>query len=330
MSVVGRLADRSPCCRPAGCWSRGRTTQVRADERVITAYLGSGRCCAIEGLSAWYGEAQVLREVEPGRRRRRGGHPGRPQRRRQVDAAALRDGPAPGPAGHDRAGRPGPRAAARRTGGPGSAWAGCPTTGAATPPSSSPSTWHLPPVVGPGRRRLVARPRVYETFPALYARRAAPATTLSGGEQQMLALARVLRMGARLLLCDEPTEGLSPLLVAQVGEILRQAKQHGVTVLLVEQNLRFATDRRRPALPARRGPDRRGAGQRRGRGRGSASCSRTSASESDRNDDREPRPARNWRNGHARNRWCGGGLGRRAARRRMRWWRTAAARATRS
>ena len=69
----------------------------------------------------------------------------------------------------------------------------------------------------------------------------------------MLALARVLRMGARLLLCDEPTEGLSPLLVQQVGEILREAKEHGVTVLLVEQNLHFATDRRRPALPAGRG-----------------------------------------------------------------------------
>jgi branched-chain amino acid transport system ATP-binding protein len=57
----------------------------------------------------------------------------------------------------------------------------------------------------------------------------------------MLALARVLRMGARLLLCDEPTEGLSPLLVTQIGDILRRAKGHGLTVLLVEQNLRFAT-----------------------------------------------------------------------------------------
>jgi branched-chain amino acid transport system ATP-binding protein len=96
----------------------------------------------------------------------------------------------------------------------------------------------LPPVVGPQPWTLE---RVYETFPALHLRRGSPATKLSGGEQQMLALARVLRMGARLLLCDEPTEGLSPLLVQQVGEILRQAKQHGVTVLLVEQNLHFAT-----------------------------------------------------------------------------------------
>jgi len=96
----------------------------------------------------------------------------------------------------------------------------------------------LPPTVGSDPWPLA---RVYDSFPALYARRHAPATTLSGGEQQMLALARVLRMGARLLLCDEPTEGLSPLLVGQVGEILHDAKAHGVTVLLVEQNLHFAT-----------------------------------------------------------------------------------------
>jgi branched-chain amino acid transport system ATP-binding protein len=96
----------------------------------------------------------------------------------------------------------------------------------------------LPPPCGP---RPWPLERVYEAFPALYQRRRAPSTTLSGGELQMLALARVLRTGARLLLCDEPTEGLSPLLVGRVGEILREAKAHGVTVLLVEQNLHFAT-----------------------------------------------------------------------------------------
>jgi branched-chain amino acid transport system ATP-binding protein len=96
----------------------------------------------------------------------------------------------------------------------------------------------LPPAVGPEPWSLH---RVYEALPPHYERRASSSTTLSGGEQQMLALARVLRMGARLLLCDEPTEGLSPLLVQQVGQIVRQAKEHGVTVLLVEQNLHFAT-----------------------------------------------------------------------------------------
>jgi len=82
--------------------------------------------------------------------------------------------------------------------------------------------------------------RVYETFPRLRERRRFPGTKLSGGEQQMLALARVLRMGARLLLCDEPTEGLSPLIVQQIGQILREVKAQGVTVLLIEQNVHFA------------------------------------------------------------------------------------------
>ena len=83
--------------------------------------------------------------------------------------------------------------------------------------------------------------RVYATFPVLEQRRSFPGTKLSGGEQQMLSIARVLRMGARMLLCDEPTEGLSPLLVQQIGEILARVKADGVTVLLIEQNLRFAT-----------------------------------------------------------------------------------------
>jgi branched-chain amino acid transport system ATP-binding protein len=78
-------------------------------------------------------------------------------------------------------------------------------------------------------------------FPALQARRRFPGNKLSGGEQQMLAIARVLRMGAQVLLLDEPTEGLAPVLVQQVAEILREVKAQGLTVLLVEQNLRFAT-----------------------------------------------------------------------------------------
>jgi branched-chain amino acid transport system ATP-binding protein len=82
--------------------------------------------------------------------------------------------------------------------------------------------------------------RVYEAFPRLRERRRFPGTKLSGGEQQMLALARALRMGARLLLCDEPTEGLSPLIVQQIGDILREVKAAGVTVLLIEQNVHFA------------------------------------------------------------------------------------------
>ncbi|GAA3926154.1 ABC transporter ATP-binding protein [Actinomadura viridis] len=104
----------------------------------------------------------------------------------------------------------------------------------------------LPPAFSKARSRPGGGPepwsleRVYETFPRLRERRRFPGTRLSGGEQQMLALARVLRTGARLLLCDEPTEGLSPLIVERIGEILREVKAAGVTVLLIEQNVHFA------------------------------------------------------------------------------------------
>jgi branched-chain amino acid transport system ATP-binding protein len=82
--------------------------------------------------------------------------------------------------------------------------------------------------------------RVYDAFPVLADRRRAPGTTLSGGEQQMLAIARVLRTGSRLLLLDEPSEGLAPVIVARIGEIIRDIKATGVGVLLIEQNVKFA------------------------------------------------------------------------------------------
>lgn len=95
----------------------------------------------------------------------------------------------------------------------------------------------LPPVTGPQAWPLE---RIYEAFGVLADRRAAAGTTLSGGERQMLATARVLRTGARVLLLDEPTEGLAPIFVAKIGEIVRMASSAGVAVLLVEQNVRFA------------------------------------------------------------------------------------------
>ncbi|WP_018253184.1 ABC transporter ATP-binding protein [Salinispora mooreana] len=191
----------------------------------------------IENLSAWYGEAQVLRDadlhVDPGEvvtlvgrngagkstllRCVMGLHPG-------WRGTIKLGGTALGNLSADRRARLG------------LGWVPDDRGSYATLTVTENLT--LPPTVGPDPWSLE---RVYEAFPALHQRRKSAATTLSGGEQQMLALARVLRMGARMLLCDEPTEGLAPLLVQQVGDLLREAKRHGVTVLLVEQNLRFAT-----------------------------------------------------------------------------------------
>jgi len=81
---------------------------------------------------------------------------------------------------------------------------------------------------------------IYAIFPQLRARAASPGTRLSGGEQQMLAVARILRTGARLLLLDEISEGLAPVIVQKLGEVIRTLRAKGFTVVLVEQNFRFA------------------------------------------------------------------------------------------
>jgi branched-chain amino acid transport system ATP-binding protein len=96
----------------------------------------------------------------------------------------------------------------------------------------------LPPVVHETAWTLE---RVYASFPVLRERKDFPGTKLSGGEQQMLAIARVLRMGARVLLLDEPSEGLAPVIVQRIGEIVRDITGQGVAVLLVEQNVTFAS-----------------------------------------------------------------------------------------
>ena len=95
----------------------------------------------------------------------------------------------------------------------------------------------LPPTVQPGGLDLDT---IYALFPNLQERAASQGTKLSGGEQQMLAIARILRTGAKLLLLDEPTEGLAPVIVQQIGRMIREIKSRGFTVLLVEQNFRFA------------------------------------------------------------------------------------------
>jgi len=95
----------------------------------------------------------------------------------------------------------------------------------------------LPPQVAPGGLGVDT---IFELFPNLRERLSSQGTKLSGGEQQMLAIGRILRTGAKLLLLDEPTEGLAPVIVQQIGATIRRLKKDGFTILLVEQNFRFA------------------------------------------------------------------------------------------
>jgi branched-chain amino acid transport system ATP-binding protein len=95
----------------------------------------------------------------------------------------------------------------------------------------------LPPKVRDGGLQV---PQIYELFPNLRERLKSQGTKLSGGEQQMLAIGRILRTGARLLMLDEPTEGLAPVIVQQIGRTIARLKHEGFTILLVEQNFRFA------------------------------------------------------------------------------------------
>ncbi|WP_420391535.1 ABC transporter ATP-binding protein [Acuticoccus sp.] len=96
----------------------------------------------------------------------------------------------------------------------------------------------LPPVIADGGMELA---EVYDLFPILQERGRSQGTKLSGGEQQMLAIARILRTGAKLLLLDEPTEGLAPVIVEQIGRTIAELRRRNFTILLVEQNFRFAS-----------------------------------------------------------------------------------------
>ena len=96
----------------------------------------------------------------------------------------------------------------------------------------------LPPMV---KRGGMSVDEVYQLFPRLMERGSSQGTKLSGGEQQMLAIARILRTGARFLMLDEPTEGLAPVIIQQIGRTIARLKSEGFTILLVEQNFRFAS-----------------------------------------------------------------------------------------
>ena len=191
----------------------------------------------LSGLSAWYGEARVLTDVDlqvrPGEVVTLVGRNGAGKTtllrsvmglHRQVQGAVSWDGKDLGRTSPDR------RAKA------GIGWV--PDDRGIYSTLSVAENLRLPPVTSDSAWSLE---QVYEQFPVLHERRDFPGTKLSGGEQQMLAIARVLRMGSRLLLLDEPSEGLAPVIVQRIGEIIRQIKEQGVSVLLVEQNVKFAS-----------------------------------------------------------------------------------------
>jgi len=96
----------------------------------------------------------------------------------------------------------------------------------------------LPPIIRSGGMSL---DQIFDLFPNLKERLGSQGTKLSGGEQQMLAIARILRTGARFLMLDEPTEGLAPVIIQQIGRMIARLKSEGFTILLVEQNFRFAS-----------------------------------------------------------------------------------------
>jgi branched-chain amino acid transport system ATP-binding protein len=190
----------------------------------------------VESMSAWYGEARALTDVDlevlPGEAVTLVGRNGAGKTtllrcvmglHRQCEGRVVVDG-------HDVSTRS-PDARARL----GLGWV--PDDRGIYASLSVEENLLLPPVVHESAWPVE---RVYASFPVLRERKDFPGTRLSGGEQQMLAIARVLRMGARVLLLDEPSEGLAPVVVERIGEIIREITAHGVAVLLVEQNVRFA------------------------------------------------------------------------------------------
>ncbi len=197
---------------------------------------GAGRLLTVTDLSAWYGEAKVLTDVSvsvaPGEVATLVGRNGAGKTtllrsvmglHKQVKGVVSLDGA--------DLGRRSPDARARA----GIGWV--PDDRGIYASLSVEENLLLPPIVHESAWSIE---KVYEHFPVLAERRDFPGTKLSGGEQQMLAMARVLRMGSRLLLLDEPSEGLAPVIVQRIGEIIRDIKAHGVGVLLVEQNVTFA------------------------------------------------------------------------------------------
>jgi branched-chain amino acid transport system ATP-binding protein len=199
---------------------------------------------SIEGLNAWYGESHILHGVDfavaPGEvvtllGRNGSGHT--TTLRAIMGLVGRRSGSIK--VGGDETVRMSSNRIARKGIGY------CPEERGIFASLSAEENLMLPPVLNAnGRGALVGAPMpvsdIYAMFPNLKERAKSPGTRLSGGEQQMLAVARILRTGARMLLLDEISEGLAPVIVQKLGEVIRVLKQQGYTIVLVEQNFRFA------------------------------------------------------------------------------------------
>ena len=240
LRVVADLCDRVTVMQRGKVLVEGTYDEVRADAARRHRIPGRRDALMLElrDVHAYYGESHILHGMTPARGNRRGRDAGRPQRRRQDDDAAHDHGYPAGAPRRDRrsterriAGLPSDRIAKRGLG-------YVPEERGILSTLSVYENLTLAPIIG-DKGWSVAR--IFDEFPILKERAKAGGTTLSGGEQQMLAIARVLRSGARTVLLDEPTEGLAPVIVERIGELIRAMKADGITVLLVEQNVRFAT-----------------------------------------------------------------------------------------
>src|SRR5262249_23637533 len=234
----------SPCSRAAGCWPRATTRRSPPIRRCARPISGAAMLSpsaapllAVEGLQAWYGEAHVRHGATFDALRGEGGTlPGRhgAGKRRTMKWIMGIVGQRSGSVryeGKEVIGLTSDRIA--RLG-----IALCPEERGIFASLNVEENMLLPPKVRPGGLEL---DRIFELFPNLRERLSSQGTKLSGGEQQMIAIGRILRTGARLLLLDEPTEGLAPVIIEQIGKTIGMLKQQGFTILLVEQNFRFAS-----------------------------------------------------------------------------------------
>ena len=212
-------------------------TEVATNTREAQPSPNVGTLLQVSNLNAWYGESHVLHganfEVMPGEvvtlLGRNGA--GKTTTLKSVMGVVPRRQGSVRFEGSETVNLPSDRIARL-----GVAW--CPEERAIFSSLSVEENLLLPPVVRPGGLSVEA---IYTLFPNLLERRRSQGTKLSGGEQQMLAIGRILRTGARFLLLDEPTEGLAPVIVEHIGRTIGELKRSGFTILLVEQNLRFAS-----------------------------------------------------------------------------------------